>query len=93
MGFSEACHLNSADLLFYALIQVTSSSVCFFAGAGYRAYNNGQLLNRGAYGDYWGSTQNGGNGYYMQFRDGNDVRMLSNPRTYGFSVRCVAVLN
>ena len=62
----------------------------FLPAAGYRNYSDGQLYNRGTYGDYWSSSQSGGHAYYLQFYNGNTARMLNGTRSFGFSVRCVA---
>ena len=64
----------------------------FLPAAGYRAYDSGQLNNRGTYGDYWSSSQSGGNAYYLQFYSGNTMHVVNSNRSFGFSVRCVAVL-
>ena len=62
----------------------------FLPAAGWRNNNNGQLYFRGSEGDYWSSTQNGGNAYFLEFSNGTYVRVPTNTRAYGFSVRCVA---
>ena len=64
----------------------------FLPAAGYRGYDNGQLYNRGYYGVYWSSIQDGSHGCYMDFYNGNTVRTNNTNRSFGFSVRCVAVL-
>ena len=64
----------------------------FLPAAGFRYTDNGQLSYRGHAGEYWSSTQNGGNGYHLEFIDGSALPADNDPRSYGFSVRCVAEL-
>jgi hypothetical protein len=46
----------------------------------------GALNNRGSFGNYWSSTENGSNAYNLNPANNNN-------RTNGFSVRCIAALN
>ncbi len=64
-------------------------SYCFLPAVGYRVYDNGRLLKQGSEGYYWSSTQiSSTNGYHWNFNSGNS-NLNSNPKAYGFSVRCV----
>ena len=56
--------------------------------AGNRSYSNGTLYNVGSLGFYWSSTVLGAYARYLYF-DSSDAFMLSDPRAYGFSVRCL----
>ncbi|MHC1731105.1 MAG: hypothetical protein AB9888_03570 [Bacteroidales bacterium] len=63
--------------------------------AGYMWWsNNGQLMSRGSYGDYWSSTQNYSSpelGWHMLIHNNSDPG--GNPNWYkahGFSVRCIS---
>ena len=55
---------------------------------GYRSYFDGSLNNVGSDGNYWSSTVNGTNAWYLLFSSGYAL-MYSNDRAYGFSVRCL----
>lgn len=76
--------------------KVYSASVprVFLPLAGYRNGNNGDISERGFYGDYWSSTVSRKDGPYsycaqhLHFRSGYDS-MSNSGRAYGHSVRCV----
>jgi uncharacterized protein (TIGR02145 family) len=53
--------------------------------AGSRVYNNGSVLNDGA---YWSSTVSSTESYLLFFT-GSDALMASNRRAWGLSVRCI----
>ena len=57
--------------------------------AGYRRNTNGALLDRGSYGRYWISSEATSNALSLVFNS-SSVNVYNSPRTYGFSVRCVA---
>lgn len=64
----------------------------FLPAAGYRDFENGQLIVRGAAGAYWSSTEHAVLSSYawgLNFAEFSNVtdRLL---RTFGFSVRCIA---
>ncbi len=64
---------------------------CFFLPAsGYRNNNNGTLSNRGGYGAYWSSTENGTNAYSFAFDSSSLNPAMTYSRLNCFSVRCVA---
>jgi uncharacterized protein (TIGR02145 family) len=58
---------------------------------GHRKYSDGSLSNRGSYGYYWSSSAGlSSYGQYANFGTGSQSIITTN-RSYGFSVRCVAV--
>ncbi|MFZ4427904.1 MAG: hypothetical protein ACOYOO_12150 [Saprospiraceae bacterium] len=64
----------------------------FLPAAGYRDFESGQLIVRGAAGAYWSSTEHAVLSSYawgLNFAEFSNVmdRLL---RTFGFSVRCIA---
>lgn len=56
--------------------------------AGFRDFSNGVLLNVGSSGHYWSSTVNSVYSQTLLFSSSNAF-MVSNGRTYGFSLRCL----
>ncbi len=56
--------------------------------AGFRNSSNGALGNVGSNGYYWSSTVSGTNARRLRFYS-STATMDSNPRAYGFSVRCL----
>lgn len=63
--------------------------------AGYMWWsNNGQLMSRGSYGDYWSSTQNYSSpelGWHMLIHNNSDPGGNANwYKAHGFSVRCIS---
>ncbi len=58
--------------------------------AGYRDGNDGILVYRGSYGNYWSSSELGSSlAWYLNFNSGNVLTDL-NTQVLGFSVRCAA---
>jgi uncharacterized protein (TIGR02145 family) len=57
--------------------------------AGHRYYTNGALYDRGSYGKYWSSTENGTYANYFNFFSSN-AGTYYNYRPNGFSVRCIS---
>ena len=70
-----------------------SSSVprIFFPAAGYRD-STSDASDRGRYGIYWSSRPNVNDAYYLGFTS-SLTNMYNNYRAYGFSVRCVQVID
>jgi len=67
----------------------TYNSVLKLHAAGYLDYSGGSLDTRGSYGYYWSSTQNSStSGGTLGFGGGSSY-MGSNPKAYGFSLRCL----
>jgi uncharacterized protein (TIGR02145 family) len=58
--------------------------------AGFRFNTTGGLNSRGSSGYYWSSTVNGVSAYYLIFNSSLVNPAHSNPRTVGFSLRCIA---
>ena len=58
--------------------------------AGNRSSTSGALDNRGYYGSYWSSAENGSNACNLTFNSSFVVPVNIFTRTYGFSVRCIA---
>jgi uncharacterized protein (TIGR02145 family) len=58
--------------------------------AGYRAYQNGTLFDRGSNGYYWSSTENGSAAWNLSFSISSASNNSVIYRTNGFSVRCVS---
>jgi len=56
--------------------------------AGSRHWDNGAFDDGGSGGDYWSSSPNGTNGYFLYFNSSNINPSHSLHRAYGFSVRC-----
>jgi len=61
----------------------------FLPAAGNRNHNNGTTGNTGTHGQYWSSSGDGANAFYLYFYDANIHANSSANRAYGFSVRCV----
>ena len=87
--FLLACLLNSAN--HFIIYWSKYNSVCFFLpAAGYRT-SAGALVERGGYGYYWASTVGGAsNGGGLYFASTAQYAGNLAPKSYGFSVRCVA---
>ncbi len=62
----------------------------FLPAAGVRYSYNGALGNRGSYGDYWSSTENGTNNAWYLYFDSSDAGTNYGNRSDGFSARCIA---
>jgi uncharacterized protein (TIGR02145 family) len=58
--------------------------------AGYRYYYDGALNDRGDFGYYWSSTEDGSDAAWLLYFDSSNAYTYSDYRTYGRSVRCVA---
>jgi uncharacterized protein (TIGR02145 family) len=58
--------------------------------AGFRRNTTGALTYRGLTGEYWSSSENGGNAYSLYFSSSNVFPANSISRASGFSVRCIA---
>ncbi|MCE2823004.1 MAG: fibrobacter succinogenes major paralogous domain-containing protein [Saprospiraceae bacterium] len=58
--------------------------------AGYRVNGNGALDDRGLYGIYWSSTENGDSNAWILGFGNSDAGTYSYYRAFGLSVRCVA---
>jgi uncharacterized protein (TIGR02145 family) len=58
--------------------------------AGYRYDADGALFNRGYYGYYWSSTENGSDGAWLLYFYSGTAYAYSYYRRFGFSVRCAA---
>ena len=68
----------------------SGDSTVFFPAPGFRFDNNGNLRDVGENGVYWSTTSfDSGNAYYMTFGTMN-ARTDYDPRSFGYSVRCVA---
>ena len=82
--FGSALHFGS----------VASPQLMTLPAAGLRSNTNGALANRGTFGFYWSSTEDGSSKAYSLFTgDSNTTppNPNNNPlRSYGFSVRCIA---
>ncbi len=61
----------------------------FLPAAGRRGLSNGTLSGRGFSGNYWSSTEDGSNAWYLSFGNGYASTDFYD-RTLGMSVRCVA---
>ena len=68
---------------------IRSAPYNFVYGGNYNNFASGGFDSAGSYGDYWSSTQSGGNGYYLGF-DSSSLYTLSRRKNIGRSVRCVA---
>jgi uncharacterized protein (TIGR02145 family) len=68
----------------------TAPNTIFLPAAGYRNINNGTLYNVGTFGDYWSSTANSPNSYFLHFRNSGVYPSSDGNRATGYSVRCVA---
>lgn len=65
------------------------NSVLKLHAAGYLFNTSGTLTNRGAYGNYWSSSQDDAtHGWYLSFGSGGSY-MSNNAKAYGFPVRCL----
>ena len=65
-------------------------SALFLPAAGGRGSSTGTLFNRGSFGYYWSSSEDGtGNAWFLTFNSGG-ANVSNYYRTNGFSVRCVA---
>ena len=64
-------------------------SSLFLPAAGSRGISSGSLFDRGSLGYYWSSTESSSFAHYLYFSS-SGAAMFANPRTYGFSLRCVA---
>jgi uncharacterized protein (TIGR02145 family) len=60
--------------------------------AGNRVNTNGAIYNRGNNGNYWSSTENGSNAYYLNFSKSHvfPADDYGSSRTDGYSLRCIA---
>jgi uncharacterized protein (TIGR02145 family) len=58
--------------------------------AGFRRNTTGALTYRGLTGEYWSSSENGGNAYSLYFSSSNVFPANSISRASGFTVRCIA---
>jgi hypothetical protein len=61
----------------------------FLPIAGYRSYSNGTVYDTGGRGKYWSSIVNLWSARYIDFQDEDVYPGSGNPRSYGFSIRCV----
>ena len=68
----------------------STKSLTLPAAGGRSNVTSGALDGRGSLGDYWSSTEDGSNAYYLVFGSSFVVPANSNSRTRGFSVRCIA---
>ncbi len=71
---------NNAAGAFGSPLKVPSS--------GYRGNINGLIIDVGSAGGYWSSTVSGTYSRFLFFYD-SDAYMFSNPRAFGYSVRCL----
>ena len=60
----------------------------FFPAAGYRRCNDGNTIDRGAYGVYWSSGPDYGGAYSLHFYSSIEYMSIYS-RAHGYSVRCV----
>jgi uncharacterized protein (TIGR02145 family) len=67
-----------------------STKLLTLPAAGFRFNSNGALSNRGLNGFYWSSTESGSNADNLHFNSSNVSPANNSPRTYCFSVRCIA---
>jgi len=58
--------------------------------AGYRDYNLGNFGGSDQVGNYWSSTVQSTNSYYLYFND-NNANLNQGYRAQGYSVRCIKV--
>ena len=80
--FGSALHYTTAD---------TSTKLLTLPAAGRRSNPSGALSNRGLYGNYWSSTENGSSLAYTLYFNSSSVNPAGNgTRTRGISVRCIA---
>jgi uncharacterized protein (TIGR02145 family) len=63
----------------------------YLPAAGNRNTGNGSMRYRGGNGSYWSNSANGSYGKAMNFSGGNQNLDIYIARSYGYSVRCVAV--
>ena len=68
----------------------TITKLLTLPAAGYRTSTTGALNSRGTTGRYWSSTESSSNAYSLYFSSSNVIPASSNPRSRGFSVRCIA---
>jgi uncharacterized protein (TIGR02145 family) len=68
----------------------TIGSNLYLPAAGYRESLYAATNSSGYQGQYWSSTVNGTNAYYLSFDSGNVNPGFSQTRGYGFSVRCIS---
>ena len=66
----------------------TFVSVLKLHAAGFLWNNSGSLDDRGRGGDYWSSTQNVANGWYLFFSSG-ESSMYPDIKAYGYPLRCL----
>ena len=67
----------------------TWNSALKIHAAGTLTDNGGSLINRGAYGNYWSSSQgSAANGWFF-FISSNASATAGNSKAYGFSIRCL----
>ena len=57
--------------------------------AGYRGFTNGALDDTTTYGVYWSTTPNTSTARILSFGSSSVNPSNHDPRTYGFSVRCI----
>jgi hypothetical protein len=65
------------------------SSALKIHAAGTLGNSDGILINRGAYGNYWSSTQSSVTNGWFIFMSSNASATYGNSKAYGFSLRCV----
>jgi uncharacterized protein (TIGR02145 family) len=70
-----------------------SSKLLTLPAAGYRANSNAIVNSRGNAGYYWSSTETGSNAFLLEFNTSSVTPAINYNRTYGFSLRCIAVDN
>ena len=74
-------------------VPVDEDTKVFFPAAGYRRNSDGFANGRGSYGYYWSSSPNGSNAYDFRFVSSGTYASDSSSRAYGYSVRCVQVID
>ena len=67
----------------------TTSATIFLPAVGYRVAVGGGTNYIGTHGDYWSSTPNGANAWYLNCRSGISEQINNQGRALGNSVRCV----
>lgn len=80
IGLKEAPNVYATGMMFGDLLFLPTSGI---------RHNNGALFDRGLYGYYWSSTENGiSNAHNLNFNNFNANMEVTN-RTVGSSIRCI----
>jgi uncharacterized protein (TIGR02145 family) len=69
-----------------------NTTTLFLPANGYRDKATGMLVSQGASGTYWSSSYINVNAYYLSFHSDRLHPANSNPRGYGFGIRCTKSL-